>query len=296
MTRTVRLALLLPALLMLAGATGTTALAQATYSVEDDLAEAEWEEDTLARGVVWKRAQVESLFGLPQSINVLEIDALEAKGVEIDVAFADTGMVPTSAMARRVGAVAAVNGSFFDIDSTGRPVVFAQSDHQPVELAGDEILSFASEAAVATEDDGDATVVRRAGLRWNRLARFEDVLASGPLLLWNEQVADLEDISFNVTHHPRTAAGITEDRRVIIATVDGRDEQAAGMTARELAWTMHGLGCVTAVNLDGGGSTTMWLRERGVVNYPSDNDRFDHEGERPVANAVVILAQQAANQ
>ncbi|MCR5821837.1 MAG: phosphodiester glycosidase family protein, partial [Bacteroidales bacterium] len=62
------------------------------------------------------------------------------------------------------------------------------------------------------------------------------------------------------------------------------------LTLPELELVMKWLGCREAINLDGGGSTTMYVREAGgVVNYPSDNRRYDHEGQRPVANAIIIL-------
>lgn len=52
---------------------------------------------------------------------------------------------------------------------------------------------------------------------------------------------------------------------------------------------MRWLGCTEAINLDGGGSSTMYIKEFGVVNYPSDNGLHDHEGERPVSNAILLL-------
>jgi exopolysaccharide biosynthesis protein len=275
------------ALCLLAGAEATHA--QPGYSVEETLAEATWETERLAPGVTWKRAQIEGLFGLPQSLNVLVVD-LAAEGVEIDVAFSDSGRVKTSALARRVGAVAAVNGSFFDTED-GTPVVFSQSDGRLRATLPEDGPAFLNRAAVAAERDGDAQVIRKKKLGEQRMPRFEDVLAGGPLLLWDGRVADLQATSFNVTHHPRTAMGVAASgRRLVLATVDGRTRQAAGMTARELAWTMRGLGCATAVNLDGGGSTTMWAQGRGVVSYPADNEAYDHDGERGVANAVVVFA------
>jgi exopolysaccharide biosynthesis protein len=48
---------------------------------------------------------------------------------------------------------------------------------------------------------------------------------------------------------------------------------------------MLDLGCESALNLDGGGSTAMWLKDRGVVNRPSDK-----AGERPVGNAIVVIS------
>ena len=46
-----------------------------------------------------------------------------------------------------------------------------------------------------------------------------------------------------------------------------------------------------AINLDGGGSTTLWItnyKDNGVVNFPTDNKKWDHEGERKVANVVLL--------
>lgn len=60
------------------------------------------------------------------------------------------------------------------------------------------------------------------------------------------------------------------------------------MTIDELALLMKDLNCVNALNLDGGGSTTMWIKGKGVVNHPSDNGKFDHEGARAVANAIIV--------
>jgi exopolysaccharide biosynthesis protein len=73
--------------------------------------------------------------------------------------------------------------------------------------------------------------------------------------------------------------------------VDGRTAESHGMTLPELAEFLKILKCKNALNLDGGGSTTMWIQgqpEGGIVNMPCDNRRFDHLGERSVANAIVI--------
>jgi exopolysaccharide biosynthesis protein len=66
--------------------------------------------------------------------------------------------------------------------------------------------------------------------------------------------------------------------------VDGRTSTSIGFTLYQLGKEMKALGAVDAVNLDGGGSTTMWLKGRGVVNHPTDST-----GERSISNAIVIL-------
>ena len=84
--------------------------------------------------------------------------------------------------------------------------------------------------------------------------------------------------------HPRSAVGFTRDSStVVLVTVDGRSSSSAGMTLEELAALMRELGAHQALNLDGGGSTTMIVRGR-IVNSPSDP-----AGEREVGNALLIV-------
>jgi phosphodiester glycosidase len=88
---------------------------------------------------------------------------------------------------------------------------------------------------------------------------------------------------FSVTRHPRTAVGFSRDSaRLYLVTVDGRSESSSGMSLAELASLMQSLGAFQALNLDGGGSTTLVLRGR-LANHPSDST-----GERAVGNALLI--------
>ena len=89
--------------------------------------------------------------------------------------------------------------------------------------------------------------------------------------------------SFAESRHPRTAVAKLKDGRVLFVTVDGRQPGVSvGMTLAELADYLLTLGAVDAINLDGGGSTTMVLDGR-VVNTPSDPN-----GERKVGDAIVV--------
>ncbi len=87
--------------------------------------------------------------------------------------------------------------------------------------------------------------------------------------------------------HPRTAVGVdTDTGEVLLLAVDGRQEDSRGLTMVELARTMRDLGAEQALNLDGGGSTTMVARRPSgadrVVNSPSDG------GQRPVPNGIEV--------
>ena len=67
--------------------------------------------------------------------------------------------------------------------------------------------------------------------------------------------------------NPRTAIGYTKDNKFIMITADGREGSSIGLTLTELAQYMKKLGCVNAMNLDGGGSTVMYVKG-SIANKP----------------------------
>lgn len=92
--------------------------------------------------------------------------------------------------------------------------------------------------------------------------------------------------SFSTTFHPRTALGISKDKKtVFFVTVDGRQPSLSiGINLDYLAWYMKDLGAWDAMNLDGGGSSTMWVRGE-VTNRPSDAT-----GPRVCSNALLVTS------
>lgn len=120
-------------------------------------------------------------------------------------------------------------------------------------------------------------------LNWPKVST---ALGGGPRLLQNGKIT-VKDENFrsDVTNGtgPRTAFGVDKAGRYLILVADGRQKYySTGLTLRELAATMQKLGAVNAMNLDGGGSTSMAVRGR-VVNRPSDGS------ERKVANALLVM-------
>ena len=96
-----------------------------------------------------------------------------------------------------------------------------------------------------------------------------------------------------MSRHPRTALGATADGKLVVLVCDGRGKRGStGFTLPELADKMISLGCVRAINLDGGGSSTFVGKEGTVLNMPSDTDGTTLEGatikERSIPTAVVI--------
>ena len=78
---------------------------------------------------------------------------------------------------------------------------------------------------------------------------------------------------------------------VYMVTVDGRTSMGTGMTTTEFGELLRDLGATEAIGLDGGGSTTMYIKDcwhNSIVNFPSDNQSPDHNGSRAVSDGVHI--------
>lgn len=118
------------------------------------------------------------------------------------------------------------------------------------------------------------------------VGEISHAVGGGPRLVRRSKVSlEAEGFSqaFVTTAHPRTAVGFNE-QKLFFVTVDGRQPgYSVGMALPELAELMVSLGCQEAMNLDGGGSTTLLVRGQ-VVNRPSD------QRERPVANALLLFS------
>jgi hypothetical protein len=94
--------------------------------------------------------------------------------------------------------------------------------------------------------------------------------------------------AFGLRRNPRTLTGVTDEGRLLLVAADGRAPgYSAGLDFEEEAAVMRALGAEDAVNLDGGGSTTMTVRG-SVVTRPSDAT-----GERPIGDAILLLGAAA---
>lgn len=117
--------------------------------------------------------------------------------------------------------------------------------------------------------------------------RIEDAVAGVPQLIRDGKIditwkAEEASKDFVETRHPRTAVANLKDGKFLMLTADGRSEASAGIDLYDLADFLLELGAVDALNLDGGGSTTMVLDDK-VVNHPSDKG-----GERKIGDALIV--------
>ncbi len=251
-----------------------------------------WTREAVADGILLHRAAFDSsLFGANQYLCVLEV----APGARFDIVpAAEDTLERTSVLAARIGAVAAVNGSFFNMRAPYGSVNYLRVDDEDVSPNRYDAYenpgsgrSTRQKGAVATFH-GNLYVLKGDDLRsWERYIEAQDVVTTGPVLLTGGAAEPVVADKFNQTRHPRTAVGRRADGTVLLVVADGRSPQAAGLSMEELQQVMAALGCRDAINLDGGGSSAMVVRGE-VVNHPSDNRQFDAAGERPVANAICV--------
>ena len=272
------------------------ALGGATVAQSDSLAlaNAPWQIDTLD-GMVLKTVHFAhgEYFHSNQFMAVLEIPA--DGGHELSFAF-EPRRTPTSVMAQRHHAVAAINGSFFDMDRHN-PICYLRIHGQEISenVAGkDPLRRKYYQYGTLVLGTAHPYILRTDSTRnWERVLAYDDIMTAGPLLIHHDTILPMRnDLSFVSNRHPRSAVGIRPDGTVLLFVVDGRTKESEGMSLDELTQTLRWLGCRDALNLDGGGSTTLFVQGQpfnGIVNHPSDNGRFDHQGERTVSNAVLVM-------
>ncbi len=257
------------------------------------LAAASWKTDSLD-GMVLRRVRFSGheYFSSNQYIAVLEVSP--DAGLALALAW-EPVRTRTSVMARKYGALAAVNGSFFDMKKHN-PICHLRigGEEIAVNVPGtDTVNRKYYQYGTIVIDKGEVRILHTDSARlWERTLTASDIMTAGPLLLCQgNRLPMRNDLSFAGKRHNRTAFGIKADGTLLLLTADGRTREAEGLSLDELALTMKWLGCRDAVNLDGGGSTTMYVKDfphNGIVNHPSDNGRFDSQGERSVSNILII--------
>jgi hypothetical protein len=214
----------------------------------------------------------------PNHVHALEVD-LCARGVALRATKESERQRTVSSFAGSVGAQAAINGDFFSYDGywpTGMAV--GAGSYWSSDNDWNGFVAFGRDHAWISDPVE----------HWGSPDDWMDEVVGGFPKLVEDGVA-LSSYSSAPSHcpdrHPRSAVGLSHDRRtLILVVVDGRSTSSSGMTCPELAALMVDLGADTALNLDGGGSSAIWTQATGVLNDPSDGS------ERTVSNHLAVWA------
>lgn len=164
--------------------------------------------------------------------------------------------------------------------------------------AGTGPIPAGSTVLLGREAGADALAALRPGdpvdLTWRPKAADGSspraAVGGGSVLVRDGVVQDVADPSLA----PRTSVGFSADgRKMIMLTVDGRQVDSRGVTQTEMGRMMRELGAWNALNLDGGGSSTLLAREPGAATVQVENSPSDGT-ERPVPNGLAIYAPQGS--
>jgi phosphodiester glycosidase len=263
--------------------------------------------ERIGDGVLLYRLDDQNMLDPPGHVAVQALQ-LEPRSVRLESGIAADHLPAretVQSIARRRGALAAVNAGFFAL-ADGAPQALLKTAGTLVGRAarpkgavglldrrhGPRLLFD----RVTTEETSPGTPGYRTRLGsspkdWARARNA--VSGAGLLVLDGRDITDWTEealsAAFDTTRHPRTMIGVDANEAVWLVTVDGRQPALSlGMTFKELQALSHRLGLRSALNLDGGGSTTMVVRGY-IVNHPSDDT-----GPRKVSDAILVFPRKGA--
>ena len=187
----------------------------------------------------------------------------------------------SAAISNGKNVLAGVNADFFDMGGTNVMRGLCIKDGKFISGTGDRPwfgITTEGDAVMGTSDE-----------YLNYKDKLTTAVGASHVILRKGKTDNLSNgTEFSDTRHPRTAAGVTDDGTVVLIVVDGRQPAISnGASLADLAYIMASLGCVDAVNLDGGGSSTFIIKnEKGELvtkNSPSGGTL------RAVANGLMVV-------
>ncbi len=237
---------------------------------------------------------------------------------QVSISADDDGVETASEFAARTSARVVVNAGFFRTDTEPPQhiglLLVDQVLLQPplTSVIYEEQRYYVARAALGLMLDGSADVAwvtGNEGVLYERSAPLlntpsapaakpqiesliewpvRDAVAGGPVLVdaGEVRITSQEEVFFGTASaeaHPRSAAGVTAEGELIVMVVDGRQRESRGVDLQELAELMRDVGCVEALNLDGGGSSTL------VVNGTLVNLPLGSESQREVMSALTVM-------
>lgn len=185
----------------------------------------------------------------------------------------------TSTIASENQAVLAINGDYYGAQESGYVIRNGVAYRETSD--GEDILVLYADGSMKVLDSDDVTVqeLLDQGV-WQAWSFGPGLLSDGVVT-----VGENTEVSRAMNSNPRTAIGQIDDNHYVFVVSDGRTDESKGLSLYELAEFMENLGCRTAYNLDGGGSSTMYFNG-SVVNNPTTNGRIK---ERAVSDIVYIV-------
>lgn len=187
----------------------------------------------------------------------------------------------TSDIASECNAILAINGDFYGFRDSGPVIRNGYLYRTTARNSSSEALAIYDNGnmEILDESDIDATTLLSDGVT--------QLFSFGPGLIENGQISVSagQEVDQSMKSNPRTAIGMISPLHYIFVVSDGRTSASTGLSLIQLAQVMQEQGCITAYNLDGGGSSTMWFMGN-IINQPTTNGKSI--AERKVSDIVYI--------
>ena len=276
-----------------------------------------WTRTEIGKGLTYcSFSGYDSISDANQIVNVIDLD-LNCRKYKVEFCYQRPDEI-TSKVMKEKNAVAMINAGYepqsIVIEIDGQMISNIPNDF----IFDSDVPNWKSEGAVYT--DGRRNVDVEFSCRGMKdLDEIRDfyaadkrryTISSAPMLIDNFELVGttFADSDVEITklayedprrhqgvRHPRTAVAKTADNHFLMIVVDGRRKGISeGMSAKELTlFLARNFAPQYALNLDGGGSTTMCVEGQGdpethVVNYPTDNGKFSHDGERHITTHIYV--------
>ena len=186
----------------------------------------------------------------------------------------------TSTISKSVNAILAINGDYYGVQEKGYVLKNGTIYRSTASKNKEDLVIY---------QDGTFKIINESEVDVDTLLKdgAYNILSFGPALVQNGNVTVNinEEVGKSMASNPRTAIGIIDDLHYVFVVSDGRTNESEGLSLYELAGFMQSLGAVTAYNLDGGGSSTMYFNGK-VINNPTTNG--NKMSERGVSDIVYI--------
>ena len=255
-----------------------------------------------------------------QIVNVLEVNLSDPR-YSIKFAYADKGEINSNMVKNEPAAIAGINGGY---EQEAIYIKINNAIISQVSLQPGHLRYWKHEACIFSEGERTVGILyggkdgEKAIEAYDRL-EAGNIIASAPMLINDYEPIGEDFVGGTFTEdqlmqfdyedyrrhqgvrHPRTVYALTEDNDLLLIAIDGRwSGTAEGMNAAEVTrFIVKYFNPQWAINMDGGGSTTLTVKglghpDTGVVNYPTDGGTHDHTGERSVSTHVLVLYDEDA--
>ena len=291
---------------------------------------ANWTKKTVDDGIVyWEFKGYDPVSEADQFLHVVEVDM--NKGYALKYVYDSNQDIPSNIM-KKHNAIVSMNGGLGASQIFIKVAGVIYKTIQQDKNAETGVLNWRNDGAVCTNPEGrvfianaifskdglpdyGANVARQRQFYKETLIDMPNIISGSALLIdgynpigtqYIPKGVDYRDYKSDSEHpywhqgtrHPRTAIGITGDNRLIMLVVNGRLTGCSGFSAKEMTnFLKENFDPKYALNLDGGGSSCMCVAGCGdpdthVVNWPCDNGKRDHAGERTVQTHLYIVNKQ----